>query len=594
MADKKDNKPKKPFVDAVVEKNNQYNADIIAKASKNETIMKLIKEASGSSGKTKKPPRIAFAEKPHSHSHYAGIFKAKKDLIPSWTTKAIRKHNLLVAAILRARGNTLSMMCYPRENRNDVGLEVNIKKELQDFIEPEQMVKIQDRIDKFTKILMNCGYSEGLKDEEKMTFPQYMWQSISNGLAFGRFATDIVRDENNKFDRFRVADVGTLYPTVKKGERSKQVRDKSLRVLENLTGDERYSKIDRDKFEKDEYSWVQVIEGTPQQAFTDREMIVYDLYPCSDVELNGFPVTPLDTALTSITTFSNIETHNRLYFQNGRGTKGFMVVKSDEIDEGGMKEIVEQYQATINDVSNAFRTPIFGLGREDTVEWIPTTQAGKDGEFQYLFDQVTRNILSAFNISPDELPGFSHLSKGTNTQGLSESNNEFKLTAARDGGLRPLVLKIQAFLNEKLFPIIDPELSQLCTISLSGLDAESRQQESVRLQQDMGIYYDYDTLMNEVEKDIAGTHIGGAVPFNEYYRQIMDTYIEVGKIMGEFCESPASMVDPLLKYKRDPFFFQNMQILMDTNPEAVRAYYKTRKGTIDTLKMLVQDYLDEE
>jgi hypothetical protein len=153
---------------------------------------------------------------------------------------------------------------------------------------------------------------------------------------------------------------------------------------------------------------------------------------------------------------------------------------------------------------------------------------------------------------------------------------------------------MQDFLNEKLFPIMDMELAQLCYISLSGLDAETRQEESVRLQQDMPIHYDYDEVMDEVEKEPIGTHMGGKIPFNEFIRQVFDSYIETSKVVGELTESPAAFLDPMLKYKRDQFWFQQIETLAQFNPASVMAYFSTRENSYDTLKMLVKDFLDEE
>src|SRR5690606_5531011 len=131
-------------------------------------------------------------------------------------------------------------------------------------------------------------------------------------------------------------------------------------------------------------------------------------------------------------------------------------------DENTIQDMKQQFQASINNVNNSFKIPIFGVSREDEVNWVSTMPNRKDGEFEYLFDQTTRNILSAFNMSPDELPGFAHLSRGTAQASLSESSTEYNLTAQRDSGIIPLILKMQDFLNEKLFPLLDPELSQLC------------------------------------------------------------------------------------------------------------------------------------
>jgi hypothetical protein len=270
-----------------------------------------------------------------------------------------------------------------------------------------------------------------------------------------------------------------------------------------------------------------------------------------------------------------------------------LVIQSDEIDGSQIEDIKQQYNASINNVSNSFRTPIFGVGKSDTVQWISTQPQKKDGEFQYLFDQTTRNVLMAFGMSPDELPGFGHLSRSTNQQSLSESSNEYKLTAARDVGLRPLLVKMQDFLNQKILPIIDPELSQLCSISLAGYDSETKEAESQRLQRDMPLHYSYDDVLEEVQKQQIGSHVGGKIPFNEHYNNLAPTFIEQRYLVGEFLESPAAIVDPLLKYRRDQFFASNIQQMASFNPEAVRAYYTTRDDSMDILKMLLEDFLEE-
>jgi len=252
-----------------------------------------------------------------------------------------------------------------------------------------------------------------------------------------------------------------------------------------------------------------------------------------------------------------------------------------------------QFNASINSVSNAFRTPIFGISKEDSVEWTTTADKLENGEFAFTYDQVARNILSSFGVSPDEIPGYSHLSKGTNSQTLSESANEYKMTAARDSGLRPLILGWQTFFNQRLVPIIDPELAQMIDVRLCGLDAESKEQEAARLQQDSALFYDYDTLQREVDLESVGEAIGGRVPFNERFRQVLDFYADVGQVKNRFFGSPSAIFDPLLKFKRDPFSLQHLQLLMQISPNTVKALYAPRSPELikELLDMEIEDML---
>lgn len=600
MSDNTENKPKKSIIvdsaskepETIQDRQDKFNEAIVKNAG-GDYVTDLIKHAMGSANKKRKVPRLAITENPLHRDHYAGIYKLKRKLLPDSAIKEVRVHNLLVAGILRARGNSMSMFGHVQKDRHDIGIDISLKEEFQKVIEPEEMVKIQERIDRALKILINCGFTEGLEEKEKMTLPEFLDLQTRNGLSFGRFATEIIYsdDDNKDFHRFRPVDAGTIYHAIKEGEAAESVRRSSIRLIRDMTGVE----IDTDILEKDQYDWVQVVEGFPRQAFTPEEMIVYNLYPSTDVEHNGYPVTPLDTVITAVTTHSSIEVYNKLYFQNGKAAKGMLVIQSDEIDQSVIEDVKQQFNASINNVENSFRVPIFGVSKEDNVEWVSTTPQKKDGEFEYLFDQTTRNILSAFNMSPDELPGFAHLSRGTNQQGLSEANNEWKLTAARDTGIRPLINHWENFLNNKVFPLIDPELSQLCDVVLAGFDAETREKESQRLQTDMPIHMTYDEVMEDTEKEQIGPSMGGGIPFNEYIRQISDNYMTVGKFESFYMDSPTSNFDPIKNYNRDQFFFQWIEVLAQYNPTALQAYMTGMKG--DAKKKLMdiylQDYLDE-
>lgn len=579
--------------------------DTMAKAGFEPTdpsspLMFAIQRAAGSA--KKKAPSLAFTENPIPSDNYLGLFKSKRRLLPDDVLKTIRVQDHLVAAILRARSGQLSLFGNLCRDRFDVGVKIDIKPEFYKILTPEQFDKVTERIKRFEQILINCGHTEGLDQSDRTTFADWLSTQVRNGLTFGRFATEIVydreanpdKDGKYPFNRFRARDVGTIMRAVRKGEMvGDSIRSEGLRLLESLTGDK--TNIDPDKLKEDHYSWIQIIDGLPRQAFADDEMLIYNLFESTDVEHNGYPVSPIDTVVSSVTTHIAIDTYERLYFQNGRASKGMLVIRSDEVDESTLNSIKAQFNAAINNVSNSFRTPIFGMGKEDDVEWMSMSGEGmRDGDFQFMYDQVARNILSAFSISPDELPGYAHLSRGTNSQTLSESNNEFKLTAARDTGLRPLILKFQTFVNQQLFPLIDPLLAKICEIEFVGLDAQSKEQESTRLQQDMPTFMTMDEVLHEVDKDAIGETVGGKVLFNERYQLIADKYLNVGDFITRFMGNPSASVDPILRYKRDPFFLQYMQLLAQVNPVAVKAYFAPRPHAMDILMMDVEDQIQED
>lgn len=581
---------------------NEQAADLLAKTGEFERIKEDSLEFITSDGqeKKKKPPRLAVTYDPKTPDNYQGV-KVKRKLIPDETIKEIRATDHLIASILRARGNTISMFGHIKKDRFDIGIEVKIKPEFEKELTYEELIKVKERISRFESVMISCGKSEGLKESEKMGLPEFLDIQVRNGLSFGRFATEVVYDgsgdeheELGKFHRFRPVDAATIKRTQRLSDNKNEavaVRKASASYLSRESDE----KVEVEEIDPSEiYPWAQQIDGNKYQFFSEKEMIVYNLYPSTDVEHNGYPLTPIDTCMSSVITHLSIEAYNKLYFQNGRAAKGMLVIKSDEIDQESLNQLKQEYYSSINNVGNSFRTPIFGITPTDDVSWVGTDGTTKDGEFQFLYDSISRNILAAFNMSPDELPGYGHLSRGTNQQSLSESNNEFKLSASRDTGLRPLILKIQDFLNGRLFPIIDSELSQLCVIQLSGLDAQSRDQESVRLAQEAPLHMSQDDIQSSVDKDSYGPHLSGKFPLSERFQLLLDKYHDVGQLMSDLNGNPSAFVDPVLRYKRDGFYFQHLQILMQVNPSVVQALF-ARDSDLDMeiLKLYLEDYLEE-
>ncbi len=510
--------------------------------------------------------RLAFETDPSQKNSYASLYRAKLRLIPDTMLKRIAIQDDLVATIVRARQNQVSVFGRPRPDRHGVGFVIEPDTGVVDDLDDEAKRQLNDRIEKAIVILTNCGYTKGFEEDERLTFAEYLSLSTRSAVVCGRIATEIIMvdDTSNpgkrKFHAFRATDAGTIYRATKNHEAAQSVRDEAYHLLQDIAGSD--EKLQKERFEQDRYAWVQVIDGKPFQAFSSAEMKVYNFYPVPDVELDGYPVTPIDTIISAITTHINITTHNKLYFQSGRATRGMLVLESDDATPQAIHAIKQQFNASINNVNNAWRMPVFGCATGEKIQWQPIDSAGgRDMEFQYLTDMNARVILSAFMMSPDELPGWAYLSRGTNNQALSEGNNEYKLEAARDLGIRPLLLSFEDFINAEILPLIDPELSKQAKVRLAGLDADNAEKEAVRLQQDSALHMTFDEMLEAVEKQPVGRKFCGSIPLNPVYKSYLDQYKFVGEILEQFCDQPGAMSDVKNQYRRDPFFFQWMEML---------------------------------
>lgn len=555
-------KPKAQFTLLLADPNSTP-VDDLQKSEGNQTplVKSILNVLNGGSGDSIE--RLAFEQDPAANNSYQSVYKAKNKLIPDQYLKRIAIQDDLVAAILNARANQMFSFGRERKDRFSTGFEISLNREVEDSLSDEQKKKVQEGIKKLNKSLLTCGQNVGWSDKDLMSFSQFLYMITRNGLTVGRIAVEIIWVQDattgkRKFHSFRPIDAGTIYNAIPQKEAAEQVRREARFILEQIHN----KKLEPERFENDEYSWIQVIEGRPQQAFTDEECLVHYLYPVADVELEGYPITPLDTAIAAVTTHINITTHNKLYFQNGRAARGMLVVKSEDIDDSITNQFRQHFQANINNVNNSWRMPVFGIGPQDEITWQAIESGGRDMEFQYLSDNNARVILSAFQMSPEELPGYAHLSRGTNNQALSESNSEYKLEAHRDLGIRPLMASLEDFINTKILPLIDPDLSKIVSLKLAGLDADTPEKESVRLQQDAPIHMTYDEILQKVNKKPVGAEWAGSFPLNQQYQAILDKYFTVGEIMEHFFHKSGASRDPKLAYVRDPFYFQNLQLQM--------------------------------
>jgi hypothetical protein len=514
---------------------------------------------------SKRQHRMAFEVEPDTARAAAGtIYRQKQGLTPDHLLKRIAgpQGDDLVNQILQARSNIMSSFGRPRTSRFAIGYE------LQDINTPdpdrsEEAVEAeQKKIEQMKELLWNCG-KQGLEEDWSPNLSQFIKMITRDGLTFGRFAVEFIPEKDHAtgvkgLHSFRAVDAGTIYRIMPSQKDDQTRRKQALQLLQQIQN----KKFDETKYDNDEYKWVQVIGGRPIQVFTDKELVVYNLYPTTNVEFNGYPLTPIDQALNAISTHINITIHNKLYFEHGRAARGMLVFKSDDIDESTIQKIRLQFHQSINSVQNSWRMPVFAVGSEDDVSWQSIETSGRDKEFQFLSDDTARVILGAFQISPEELPGYSHLARGSNSQTLSESDNEYQLTAARDVGLRPLIYDVQDFFNTYVIPRFDEQLSKTHQLVLAGLEDDSPEKESTRIQQDMNVHMTYDDILEAVEKETLGPELGGSFPLNPGWQAAIGPYLTVGTIMENFFGVKDASKDPRYNYIRDEYWLQFQQILI--------------------------------
>jgi len=517
----------------------------------------------------KAPVRMSFELDPLKE--YAGggsVYQTKDNSLPNEIIKRITGPggDDLVCHIIQARSNHASLFGKPRDNRFDIGFDLLPKDKSVLPKDPEKMEALMKRVEAVKEFLWSCGKGRVRGEQEQPSFSQYLKMITADGLKFGVHATEFLyKDETqpstpDNFYGFRPVDAGTIYKLKAYAQQDDSFRKAAVQEINNLHRQKVISQNELDGYLKGDYIYSQVISGNIKQFFSSDEMVLHSMYPTTNVELKGYPLTPLDQVIHAVTMHINITMHNKLYFQYGRAARGMLVIKSRSVDEKKLANMRSQFQQTVNSVRHAHRMPVFAVDPQDDISWQAIDNSSRDMEFQYLYDNNIRVILAAFGMSPDELPGYGHLSRGTNSQGLSESNNEYKLLAARDTGIRPLINDLQEHVNKNILTRIDEEVSKYFGFTFCGLDKEDPQKEATRLQQDMQTYASVNDILDRCEKERLPEELGGEVPMNPLYWQTISPYVPVGMIMEHFFKVKGASKDPRFQYIRDGFFFQAKQI----------------------------------
>jgi hypothetical protein len=101
-------------------------------------------------------------------------------------------------------------------------------------------------------------------------------------------------------------------------------------------------------------------------------------------------------------------------------------------------------------------------------------------------------------------------------------------------------------------------------VQLLGLDAETAEKESIRIQQDMPVHMTYDEILEKVEKDPLGKKWGGEFPLNPQYSRSSTTTAASpsGEIAAHFFGRADLKDRPDLQYVRDPLWFQFQNLML--------------------------------
>jgi len=391
----------------------------------------------------------------------------------------------ILAAVINTRIAQVCAFCEPYRNTKSLGFVIKHK----DPDHPTSYAEVAF-IKELEKFIANCGRSEPnpYSKVKRDDFESFLKKIVRDSLTYDQIAVEIVPDMMGIPYEFlavdaatvRIADEGLNQYTESYASREGFVPENpryptSFGGNSLMTGD------------GNPISYIQLINGQPNQAFSDKELVFACRNPRTDIYIQGYGFSEVEMIITIITSFLNAEEYNRRIFTNGTTAKGILNFKGDTFSPEMLEALKRQWIAQAAGVENAHRTLIT---QSEGMEWQDLQKGNAEMEYNKWIEYLIKLVCGTFLIDPAEV-NFS-LQGGVSQTPLFESSQEWKLKASRDKGLKPLLKFIAKVINKNIIDRIDDHFS----FEFIGLDELSQQEQHQMLVEQLGSYLS----LNEVRK----------------------------------------------------------------------------------------------
>lgn len=488
-----------------------------------------------------------------------GLYRPKgagSGFLSNQILKIVSRRDPIVSVILHTRAGQVASFCKRPQNRFDTGFRIVPKRG--EKVDEEEVARIEE-------FILNCGKKEERSKDDILTFDQLGYMMSLDWQTYGHIAIEMIREMGGTLHCFLPLPGETIYRANNKindKEQAKHAIDSQKSTRQRVTGE---NDFDVESVTDSGYTFLQVINGQVVEGFTDEGMIFAPLYLQSDIDLMGYAISPLERAISMITSHLQIENHQKMFFTHGVASRGILVIQGD-VTPNQLRTLQAQWTNQVTGPNGAWRTPI--LAGIDGVQWQPLVMTNRDMEYAAYQDHVLRTIHAVFSIDPEET-GYGYLSKGTEQRSMGESSNEWKITASRDKGLRPILGRIEAIINEHLLPAWNKDYAEKYDFAFVGIDAETRTEEIERLKEEVQLHSSIDEIRQEADKK--PLKIGGGMILNPVWLQYVQLNMPKGMFMEKFMGIAGATERPDLQYIPDPLWFQwqqmQMQMMQGANGE---------------------------
>lgn len=432
----------------------------------------------------------------------------------------------IVKSIVSTRVEQIMNFMDFSEDEQKEGFTIRKKKSL--FSTGDEKLTNEDKkkISKIVDFLEKGGWTD--KWDNVDSLQEFVSKIMSDSLTLDQLAFEMVRNRMWELQKFRAVDASLIRFLDSVDPRQREGFEQ-YRFKGHLP---RYCMV-----------WDEMILHNP----ITKEPILY--YPwelgfgirnkTSDVRINGYGVSELETLVNIITWILWGFSYNANFFSQGSQPKGFINIKNPNISNSTLQEFRQAWTQTMAGVYNSHRTPVInGID----LEWVDLQKlSNRDMEFNEWIKFLIIMTCSVYRIDPSEL-GFNFKES---QQIFGQDGQRERLKHSREKGLKPLLIFLQGVITK----YIVSELDENYEFAFTGIEVEDEEAQvkldSEKLSSGMvamqDIFKKYNGRDFDPEKDII---------LNQVY-QGMKQAEEQNKMFG--ASQPGQQPEGVPEDEEDPF-----------------------------------------
>lgn len=396
----------------------------------------------------------------------------------------------IIKAIIETRKEQVQAFCEPQANKYATGFIITKRQKYSQIGKEVKLTKLeQAKVEYLIEFIMACGTSQSFWNAD--TFDVFMSKLVVDLLTLDQGVFEIQRNRKGDPIGFFATDSATY-----------RVADTYMDTKE----DTRYP----EKVKKGYLpTYVQIYQSNVVNEFYPWELCFGMMNPQTDLRNNGYGKSPLEDMIQTITSILNSDAYNANFFKVGSSPKG-IIRYSGNINQTTLDDFRQQWAAQVSGVVNSHKTPIINA---DKMDWISTNVPNKDMEFSKFQEFLIKISCAQYKMDPSEI-GFNMQGESGGGGGLGGKNDqEDKVKYSKDKGLKPLLKRIQYWMNKFLVQQLDEDFE----FRFVGIDQDTDPQ--TELDQDIQLVGNIMTLNEIRAKRNLPPIEGGDIPLNPAYIQ---------------------------------------------------------------------------